>query len=397
MDAVRAIAMLLGIVLHAAIPYKFTPSSPWPVDNAVHSIYYNYLYLFIHSFRMQLFFVVAGFFARFLYLKIGRKAFIRHRFRRIVRPFIICLISIAPLSMLPFFYYQHALQYRQLTFSQNLKSVAHYIVQWNGMVHLWFLYYLIIFYIMMLMMQTLSTRLKVIYPIPALFKKLLIFPKAITLFILLIPVFLMTCLFQNLPLEPYTGFKPDLPLLTYYGFFFTIGYFVQSFYMNRLEVFTKKSVLYFIIGITLTPLVGQLDLLQSSYSSLGLFLTIRILFSIQTISLVFGFLGAFIKYLNTENYSLRYISDASYWMYLVHMPIVVWVEIWLIGSPVAPIFRFWIVTLAGIVVPLVTYALFVRYTFIGKALNGPRFKRNQQKKISMLPPVPLVSEGEAGS
>jgi glucan biosynthesis protein C len=382
MDAVRAIAMLLGIVLHASISYKLTPSPPWPADDSVHSIFYNYLYLFIHSFRMQLFFLVAGFFARFLYLKIGKKAFVRHRIDRIVKPFIICLIVIAPLSMLPFFYYQYALLHPGLPFFQSLIPVMHFMLKWNGMIHLWFLYFLIIFYIVMLVMLWVNQYISISRLINRLCKKILVFPKASTLFFLFFPIFLMTCLFHRLPIEPYTGFKPDLPLLIYYSFFFYLGYFIHRLYVNNLSAITRFPIMYLLIGLAVTPLIGHWDLLQATDKSLRLFLGIRILFSIQTVTLVFGFLGIFIKYLNTENYTIRYISDASYWMYLVHVPLIVWAQIWLVDSVVPPFLRFWLVNIVGIFIPLITYALFVRHTFIGKTLNGPRRRRNKNKKVS---------------
>jgi hypothetical protein len=37
---------------------------------------------------------------------------------------------------------------------------------------------------------------------------------------------------------------------------------------------------------------------------------------------VLGVLGFFIRYFNSENKSIRALSDASYWVYLVHLPVV---------------------------------------------------------------------------
>ena len=40
MDALRAIAMLLGIVLHAIIPYRTVIQDTWPSDDSFHSFFF---------------------------------------------------------------------------------------------------------------------------------------------------------------------------------------------------------------------------------------------------------------------------------------------------------------------------------------------------------------------
>src|SRR5438093_925024 len=62
LDALRAAAMLLGLVLHAAIPYMKPIVPLWPVVDKSGSIFYNALFFCIHGVRMQAFFLIAGFF-----------------------------------------------------------------------------------------------------------------------------------------------------------------------------------------------------------------------------------------------------------------------------------------------------------------------------------------------
>jgi len=279
--------------------------------------------------------------------------------------------------MLPFYYYEQTTMHPHWGAMQKLISALPQMFKWRGMAHLWFLYYLIIYYTAMLLLQQVSSHIQMKEAIITVGKKVLAFPKIKSLFALMLPVFSITCLFPRLPLEPYVGFKPDIPLMIYYLFFFLLGYLIHKFYSDKIAVFSNGAIIYFTIGIAITPLIGHLDLLQFSNNSMILFLVIRLLFSIQTILLVIGFLGIFVKYLNSENHLIRYISDASYWIYLIHLPIVVWLQVLLINSQVPPIFRFWIVNIIGIGIPLATYALLVRYTFIGRSLNGPRKKRRK--------------------
>ena len=60
LDALRGIMMMLGILLHAAMFYLAAPPWPAPMDPST-SLAFDALVHFIHSFRMPLFFVMAGF------------------------------------------------------------------------------------------------------------------------------------------------------------------------------------------------------------------------------------------------------------------------------------------------------------------------------------------------
>ena len=89
-DALRAIAMWLGVVLHALIVYKSVPEPNWPHDDSFNSEFLDWLYQYIHVFRMPLFFLVAGFFARLVITRSGIKYFRIQRKKRIF--YISCIV-----------------------------------------------------------------------------------------------------------------------------------------------------------------------------------------------------------------------------------------------------------------------------------------------------------------
>jgi fucose 4-O-acetylase-like acetyltransferase len=62
LDAIRGFAMLLGIVLHAAIPFM-----PYWQDGDVGGGFLSGLFEFIHGFRMPLFFILSGYFTTMLW------------------------------------------------------------------------------------------------------------------------------------------------------------------------------------------------------------------------------------------------------------------------------------------------------------------------------------------
>ncbi len=96
LDALRAGAMLLGIVLHASL--SFFPSF-WMVTDSRQAPAMGVLFSAIHGFRMPLFFVMSGFFSAMLLHRRGRRALVSHRFRRVFLPLLLGMVTIVPLTM----------------------------------------------------------------------------------------------------------------------------------------------------------------------------------------------------------------------------------------------------------------------------------------------------------
>ncbi len=96
MDAMRAVAMLLGLVFHAGMPFTRTETA-WPVMDRWRHPAFDILVYVIHAFRMPLFFIIAGFFAHLLYRKVGPRRFVARRVGRVLLPFVVGLMTIVPL------------------------------------------------------------------------------------------------------------------------------------------------------------------------------------------------------------------------------------------------------------------------------------------------------------
>ena len=95
LDALRAIAMFLGICLHAMMAYS---GFAWAVmDNQQNKILENVISL-IHGFRMPLFFLVSGFFTAMLAKRRGLAGMLGNRAGRILLPLLICMFTILPLD-----------------------------------------------------------------------------------------------------------------------------------------------------------------------------------------------------------------------------------------------------------------------------------------------------------
>jgi peptidoglycan/LPS O-acetylase OafA/YrhL len=91
--------------------------------------------------------------------------------------------------------------------------------------------------------------------------------------------------------------------------------------------------------------------------------------------LFFGLTGLFIRHVDRPSPAIRYLVDASFWIYLVHLPFTIWLPGLLAGFALAPWIKILSVLAVTYVVALATYDLFVRSTAMGAVLSGQRYPR----------------------
>jgi glucan biosynthesis protein C len=88
--------------------------------------------------------------------------------------------------------------------------------------------------------------------------------------------------------------------------------------------------------------------------------------------LVFGFLALFLRYFGEPSARVRYLVDASYWVYLVHLPVVCLLPGLLGPDAWWPGAKFILVVAVSVGFSLATYEWAVRRTRLGVFLNGKR-------------------------
>ena len=88
---------------------------------------------------------------------------------------------------------------------------------------------------------------------------------------------------------------------------------------------------------------------------------------------IFSFTGLFLRYLSAPSIKMRYLSDASYWIYLVHLPLTAFFPVLLGHLPWPAFIKFTIVLSLSTAISALTYHYFVRATFIGQALSGRKY------------------------
>lgn len=136
LDSIRAWLMLLGIPFHISLIYS---SHMWHV-NSTYSWWLTLFNDFIHAFRMQVFFVISGYFSYMLYLRYPLKRWWKVRVERVGIP----MLTAIPLLTLPqFIMLQHVKEN-----TANWHTLSTYdkfnTLSWELISHLWFLLVLVI-------------------------------------------------------------------------------------------------------------------------------------------------------------------------------------------------------------------------------------------------------------
>jgi glucans biosynthesis protein C len=354
MDALRGFAMLLGVFLHAALAYM-TLDLSWPGYDAQRSMVFDIFVAVVHGFRMQLFFFIAGFFAHLLWQRIGEGAFLKHRLKRIGLPFIGGMVVIVPICHL-------------------LWGGA---LQWHAPAHLWFLEYLLFYYAATLLMlrasRTWPGRWKSQAP-ERWFRTLLRSPWKP--FVLIVPTALI------LAGSPYwvtveksgASLLPTLTGFLYYGLFYLVGWWVHR-ERDLLATWSRHWGRYLLLAFPVFLLGGGLTLFAGS-DELPFYKWIKLardsVWALYTWLMVFGLTGLFVRALNFSHPAVRYVADASYWIYLAHLPLVVALQFLLNPYPWHSLVKFLLVSGVTLAALFASYHWLVRRSFIGAVLNGPR-------------------------
>jgi fucose 4-O-acetylase-like acetyltransferase len=95
--------------------------------------------------------------------------------------------------------------------------------------------------------------------------------------------------------------------------------------------------------------------------------------------MTFGLLGLFESLLAKDRPWVRYMSDSSYWLYLVHLPLIILGQALLLRTDLPPLAKFILLTVTTTAALLVSYQFAVRYTPIGAMLNGRRVRRHHRR------------------
>lgn len=372
--------MLLGIWLHAACNYVTFPHSAWPYKDSATSSLLDPTYIFIHVFRMPVFFVIAGFFARMLWERVGTADFLRHRANRVLLPFLLFWPVLFYVSAAGFVY--ATLLPSPTAWSEAWAYVVSAPLPYNT-IHLWFLYYLLYFYSGMMGWRLIGLGVR--ERIEATFRRLL--QSAWRPLIFAVPTCITLYPMESGGLDNPRNFLVAPKALAAYGVFFAFGFLLHR-QADLLQGFARHAWKLVLGAILLAPLktAFQLRVLTAGpnydrAAHLGAIITGAVIVWL----LVFGLTGLFVRYLNGSRAWVRYLADASYWIYLMHLPLMIWIPAALSQMALPALVKFALVIVISVPILLLSYHYLVRYTLIGRILNGPRARTVQSATVRAAP------------
>jgi peptidoglycan/LPS O-acetylase OafA/YrhL len=375
LDALRGIAMLLGVVLHASVSYMphRMPDLLWAVHDRDSSPLFDWMFWWIHGFRLPLFFVIAGFFAVVVYDSRGPASYLAHRTRRLLLPLLAGAVVVLPLLWAVWCCGWLLTGRCSLEEARRMKFAPEIQANLYGPCHLWFLEHLFLMSVLFCGMRWLrsvwAARSPLSIPLFDWRDRLLGWRWR--------PVLLAVPTAALLWYDPaavfgfHNTFVPETLRLAYYGLFFVVGTWLARG-RHRLETFQAGHGVYLALSL---PVLIALGLLLRHYLDEGLsgpgLLLLAVAAALFAWLSVFGFLGLFLRFFHRERPVLRYLADASYWIYLVHLPVAGLVQVVLTEASGPAAVKFGVVISLASAVGLMTYQGLVRHTFIGAFLNGP--------------------------
>lgn len=358
LDALRAGALLLGIVLHGLM--AFLPGDLWLVNDVRDATWPLVPIGVIHMFRMALFMAIAGYFSRRSIERHGVRQHLRGRVLRVLLPlFVFWPVAIVPLAFISV-----------VDASRRGVPVPPPPSAGFQTGHLWFLWVLFQTVVVVVAARWIGQRLLGAQRCASgarRVSRLLTAPGGVLL--AAVP-YAVTMLVQNSPtgmLAP-AGLEIDPVALFGFGSAFVVGWLLAAD-PDALERLGR---------------LWPAHLAGAAVASVVVAVTVWVPLPLPVVAVaqglggwcwVFGLIGLGVRHLTRERPWVRYLADAAFWMYLMHMVVVLGFGELVAGLDWPIPVKIAVTWVPSVAVLLVTYDLFVRSTWLGAWLGGRRYPR----------------------
>jgi glucan biosynthesis protein C len=370
LDNLRVLAMLGVVVFHIAYAYSPRSAGGWLSAEGDFSPFIDGPLWFSHLFRMPVFFAVTGFFSAYLFSKQGSWGMLRHRVLRIGLPFLLFVPLTTFLIMSGVTWAVDVLQLShealQLRYQRIMSGEWGYS---NGSsYHLWFLEYLLVFCGALALLGKFPWQktADIVSRIPV---WLLLILTPLVLFIFLSRVYT--------PTPSPSTLMPQLWAIGFFGVYFFLG--VILFYAQALV--TRMASWCWILMSASVGMYILLGWLVAAGDSTVESLTQTMLVVVKTLEAYIGFwmtiacLGAAKRYLDRDIWLVRQFVRPSYWIYLIHLPIVLAIQYVLIRENWGVGIEFLVTFMLVMLIGMVSYRYVVATTPISWLLYGRTLER----------------------
>ena len=393
LDAVRSFALLLGVAFHAAL--SFMPGWPpglWAIADNAPSAFLGDAAFVSHTFRMTLFFLIAGFFARMLRQRAGTAGFCRNRLARIAVPLLVAWPVLYPLISAAW------MAGLGKTFGGQLPPMPEGPRPFGAfpLAHLWFLYQLLQLYAIALLVRAVLLRVdragRLRSAADAVVSALLRVPVAALVLAIPVALALMTLpgwsYWAGIP-TPDQTVVPQLVPAVGYGVAFGFGWMLQRSH-DGLAALGRYWAVHLLAGalacawmlaslrtVSMAPPGSPADPLALFDGTVLTASGFALMHGVAAWGLSLGLTGAALRLLSGYSPVRRYLADASYWIYLTHLPLVLALQVWVGHWPLPWAIKYPLILALTFGVLLASYHWLVRPTAIGRWLNGRAYRRGE--------------------
>lgn len=384
LDALRGTALLLGVVLHASMSYF--PVTIWIVPDTDNSPVASAIFFAIHLFRMTTFFLIAGLFAHMMLDRRGTVGFIKDRGMRIAGPLAAFWFPVLA-AIIAGLIWMAAIR-NGGTIPTDGPPPPPLTLETFPLTHLWFLWVLLILYVGMLILRApfamadrdggwgrFVDRITgaLIGPwTPALMAA----PLAVAFW--LTPNWMP---FFGIP-TPDTGLVPNATALTAFGTAFGLGFLLdrRRDLLVRIErLWPVFTVVALGVGTAALVMVGGPVPELAPVTDPELKAPLAAVMALAVFASVFAVLSLALRFASGYSAVRRYLADSSYWVYIVHLPLVMVGQILVVNETWPWFVKFGVVIGGTMAISLLTYELLVRHSFVGGWLNGRRIPWRRQR------------------
>ena len=368
LDFLRALALLMGVLLHVLVLFLE------PADGSEARLGASIIFIWIHTWRMPLFMLLAGFFTAFSLAKRDVGNYALNRLIRLGAP-ILLLWSVIPAID------EAATELFKIP---ELISWLLYDVPFTlRLDHLWFLYYLLLFYGVLLLLKSIN---------PKIFSFISDYKLSLTrVLILWLPILILLS-----PLnKPTGGILGDIPTtfgevnigsMLFMASFFIIGIqihknsqFLET--LKRFRFWLPSLIVSSLIPIALLGWGGFKDEPFAFSGPLEMWI-VNGLAGSATLLLVLSIMGFAMHQISSSGQMLRWLVKLSYPIYVFHLMFVISVS----GTLMFFSVNDWIVVLlgflSGILFPVIIYYAFISWTPLDWIFNG--YKNSKYRSNSTL-------------
>ncbi len=375
LDNLRALMMWLGIVLHVSVIHMVNDSPlPWHDDRSTRVA--DLLSAFIHTFRMPVFFILAGFFAAMLVQKRGVRGMVGNRLRRLGLPFAIFWPPVFAASAVLALLFVHRMVRGTWGLDASIVPPRPNMPTGPTTMHLWFLWMLLWFCLLAAPVLWVGRRLPAASAaVTGVLAHLGGAPWGFA--VLALPLAAVGAIYPQGVVVPSGAFVPPLAEWLHNGLFFVLGWALWRHQQALFALYTRRWAAFALAGVPLFLATGVLVEAQRAGQWPGWNLPLCIAWVYNGASWLwsFAFIGLFLRYLQRPQPVLGYLADSSYWVYLLHLPLTIGFGALLFGAPLPALLKMVLNVAATTAVCLASYHLFVRYTAVSSLLNGKRHTR----------------------